>query len=134
MNERMKLLRLKQKMSQTEFGSHIGLTTSAISDIERGKVKTLTEGNIKLICREFNINETWLRTGKGKMEKDISIEEETYARFGKIMEVGSPIKKNMATMLLKIVETLPDEQWESIYEEFKSCIDRVERAEKESED
>jgi len=134
MNERLKSLRLKQKMNQSEFGSRIGLTTSAISDIERGKVKTITEGNIKLICREFNINEEWLRTGRGEMEKDLSIEEETYGRFGKIMEVGSPIKKNMATMLLKIVETLPDEQWESIYEEFKACIDRVERVEKESED
>jgi len=121
-------------MNQSEFGSRIGLTTSAISDIERGKVKTITEGNIKLICREFNINEEWLRTGRGKMEKDLSIEEETYGRFGKIMEAGSPIKKNMATMLLKIVDTLPDEQWNYIYEEFKACINRVERVEEESED
>jgi len=133
MVNRIKKLRNENDMTQEEFSKRINISRSNLAGIETGKVG-ITDRIINDICREFNINDIWLRTGKGNMKKDLSIEEETYGRFGKIMEVGSPIKKNMATMLLKIVETLPDEQWESIYEEFKACIDRVERAEKESED
>lgn len=133
MKERIKKVRESLNMSQAEFSKEILVGSSTVAMWELG-TRSPKDIHISKICEKLSISEVWLRTGKGNMKKDLSIEEETYGRFGKIMEVGSPIKKNMATMLLKIVETLPDEQWESIYEEFKACIDRVERVEKESED
>ena len=30
------------------------------------------------ICREFNVNEEWLRTGSGKMKEDIPTEDEYF--------------------------------------------------------
>ena len=37
-----------------------------MSKIETGQV-SVNETNIKLICKTYNVNEEWLRTGKGEM-------------------------------------------------------------------
>lgn len=66
MNERIKQLRKALGLSGEKFGGAIGLTRMAISNLERGKYN-LTEQSIKSICREFNVNEQWLRTGEGEM-------------------------------------------------------------------
>lgn len=66
MNERVKQLRKELGLSGAKFGEKIGLTRMAISNIENDKYN-LTEQSIKSICREFNVNENWLRNGEGKM-------------------------------------------------------------------
>ena len=66
MNKRVKELRKILGLSGEKFGYRLGLKRSAISKIENDLV-TLSESNIKSICREFNVNEDWLRTGQGNM-------------------------------------------------------------------
>lgn len=65
-NERVKQLRSELGLSGEKFGARLGVGRSAISDIERCR-NGLSEQNIKSICREFNVNENWLRTGEGEM-------------------------------------------------------------------
>ena len=67
MNERIMALRKALKLSQTEFGKHIGLTASGVSNIEVG-IREVQERHIKLILSEFpSVNEKWLRSGEGEM-------------------------------------------------------------------
>lgn len=66
MNERVKQLRKELKLSGEKFGDKIGVKRAAISKIENGATG-LSEQNIKSICREFNVNENWLRNGEGEM-------------------------------------------------------------------
>lgn len=66
MNERIKELRKELGLSGEKFGNKIGLTRMAISNLENNKYN-LTEQTIISICREFNVNEDWLRTGNGNM-------------------------------------------------------------------
>ena len=66
MNERIKELRLKLGLSQDEFGRRLGVTRGAITNIELNKVEPKPLF-IDLMCREFNVSETWLRTGDGEM-------------------------------------------------------------------
>ena len=65
MNERIKKLRTRLDLTQKQFGSKIGLRSS-ISEIESGKAP-LTDRTIITICSVFNVNENWIRTGKGKI-------------------------------------------------------------------
>lgn len=67
--ERIKHVRTLNKLSQEAFAKKIGIKGSAISLYESNE-RTVTETSIKSICREFQIDEEWLRTGKGKPEKD----------------------------------------------------------------
>ncbi len=66
MNERIKLLRKTLKLSGEKFGEKLGVKRSAISDLETGR-NNLSEQMLLAICREYNVNEEWLRTGEGEM-------------------------------------------------------------------
>lgn len=66
MNERLKLLRRELQLNQTEFGNRLGLKQSAVANYENGTRQPL-DTVITSICREFGVNEEWLRTGEGEM-------------------------------------------------------------------
>ena len=66
MNERVKKIRKAVNLSQREFGKRLGVQDTAISKIESGGNK-VSEQMILAICREFGVNEEWLRTGAGEM-------------------------------------------------------------------
>lgn len=66
MNERVKEIRKKLGLTQLEFAKQLGVTSAAISKIESNKRK-LTEQMLLAICREFGINETWIRIGEGNI-------------------------------------------------------------------
>lgn len=65
MNERLKELRKNEGLTLEKFGARLGVSKVAISLIESGK-NNLTEQMMKAICREFNVNEEWLRDGVGE--------------------------------------------------------------------
>lgn len=64
-NGRIKKVRKALDLTQREFASRIGMKQNSIALIESGR-KT-SDQTISLICREFHVNETWLRTGLGDM-------------------------------------------------------------------
>lgn len=100
-NERVKEIRKSKGLTLEKFGERLGLKKNAISQIETGK-NTLTEQNIKSICREFNVNETWLRTGEGEMFAELS-QEELVAQFvGRALATNDKFIINTFTALAKL--------------------------------
>lgn len=72
LGERIKKIRKSAMLSQLSFAKSLGINRAHISRIETGTAKP-SEQLIKSICREYDINEKWLRSGKGPMvEKSIS--------------------------------------------------------------
>ena len=66
LQDRIKLLRKELNLTQEKFGERLGMKKNSISQIENG-VNSLTEQLLVSICREFSVNEKWLRTGEGEM-------------------------------------------------------------------
>ena len=62
-NARIRILRKSLGLSQSEFGSKIGLQPSSLSDIENEKCD-VTKRILILICSQFNVSEEWLLSGK----------------------------------------------------------------------
>ena len=107
MGERVKELRKALGLSGEKFGEKIGVTRSAISDIERGR-NGLSDSNILAICREFNVNEEWLRTGMGEMFKDMTLDEEIISFIGDIQwDTSNTFKKRFISAISKLSE----EEW-----------------------
>lgn len=68
MNERIKTLRKEYlHLTLEQFGARLGVGKTAISNIENGN-RNVTDQMFKAICREFHVNEEWLRTGTGDWE------------------------------------------------------------------
>lgn len=113
--ERVNAVRRSKKMTMEQFGEQIGVQKSAISKIEKDKVN-LSEQAIKSICREFNVNEDWLRTGAGGPENMFIPEDMRYLNtVGRLGNEQNEFKKFCINMLMD----LPDKYWDYIYEEFK---------------
>lgn len=71
MNERIKLLRAALGLSQEDFGRPLGVKRSSICLIESGD-RNVSNQILVAICREYNVNETWLRTGSGAMFNELT--------------------------------------------------------------
>lgn len=122
MNNRIKELRLDLGLSQEAFGKQIKIGRSSVSKLESGE-NNPSDQTISLICKEFNVNEEWLRTGEGGNENmyvKATPYQMAYNRFGYIMENATPEKKAALTMLLELLYTVPDNTWNTIMKEFEA--------------
>ena len=105
LNERVKLLRKTLDLTMEKFGEKIGVKKSAISLIESGK-NSLTEQMIKSICREFDVDEEWLRNGTGSMFIERTRDEEIANFIGTIQSVDDDsFMKKFISMLAKLDES-----------------------------
>lgn len=121
MKERIRQLRKALGLNQTDFGNRIGVKQTTIAGYETG-AKNPMDAVVTSICREFNVNEAWLRTGDGgddNMFVKATPYEQAYNRFGYIMENSSPSKKAALTMLLEVLYEVPDDKWEMIMKQFE---------------
>ena len=66
MKSRIHAVRAQADLTMAEFAKRIGMTTSSISLFEGGKAPP-SDRTVLSICREFGVNEHWLRTGEGEM-------------------------------------------------------------------
>ena len=69
MNERIKKLRKDSGLNQKDFGEKIKIVRSSVAKLETGE-NNPSDRTIDLICRVFNVNEKWLRTGEGPVYKE----------------------------------------------------------------
>lgn len=117
-NERIKQLRKRLKLTQTEFGEQIGVKGNTITGYEKG-IRNPTDAIILSICREFNVDEEWLRTGEGEMFVIQSNEEEIAAFLGAVLaEEGETYKKQ----LILALANLSDEGWRGLKEFLDAII------------
>ena len=100
--ERVKTVRKSKEMTMEEFGKRLGVTRTAISNIEKG-YRGLTEQMLKSICREFSVDEEWLRTGDGDMPQKLSEEEEVASLVSNLLEDGRD--NPFFGIILEIVQT-----------------------------
>lgn len=109
MNSRIKQVRLALNLSQDEFGRRLGVTRGAITNIEFNKTEP-KQLFVELLCREFDVNEAWLRTGEGEMFIKKSREEEIAAFVGNILK-GEP---DFRRRLVSVLARLSVEEWQML--------------------
>lgn len=106
MKERIKELRKTLGFTQQKFSEKIGVKRNTVAQYETGRNIPI-DSVINLICREFNVNEEWLRTGEGEMFKPRSRNEELFDFVTNA--IGEPT--GIQAKLLSIMARLTDEQW-----------------------
>ena len=103
--ERVKEIRKSLGLTLEKFGDKVGVTKVAISNIEKGN-RNLTDQMAISICREFNVNENWLRTGEGEMFIELSRDEQIAEFVGRTLSTESDsFKKRFIAMLAKLDES-----------------------------
>ena len=118
--DRVKAIRKELNMTLEQFGEKLGVTKTAISYVENNK-RNLTEQMLLSICREFGVNEIWLRTGEGDVENmftKLSDDDRYSINLGKLSITENQLAKNM---LNAIAEASP-EKLKHIEEFMKACL------------
>ena len=108
MKGRIKEVRKALKLSQDEFGRRLGVTRGAITNLELNKVEPKPLF-IDLLCREFNVNEDWLRTGEGEMFVPLDREQEI-ARM--TLELLDEEDNSFKYRLIKSLMNLDPSKWD----------------------
>lgn len=122
--ERIRAIRNHFDLTLEKFGERIGMKKSSLSQLENG-VNSLTEQTLKSICREFNVNETWLRTGNGEMFNEMDSMDIAFNRFGHIMGNASTQKKAVLAALVEMMYYFPDDKWDYVYKQFENCLNEA---------
>lgn len=115
-NERIKEVRKSLGLTLEKFGERIGLKKSAVSLIENEK-NSVTDANVKAICREFGVDYIWLTTGDGEMFVDT--DDDFIERIDRIMAGEDDARKNLFKFMLE----LSDEDIEALDRLMKKVIE-----------
>ncbi len=121
-NERIDKCIQESGLTKTAFAEKINVSQQYISKLVRGGAPS--DRTIADIAREFNVNETWLRTGEGEMFVPVSRDEQIAAFIGGMLADGGSFKHRFISMLSRLDEN----EWE--------VLERMalEMAEKEKKD
>ena len=98
--DRIKKIRKEKKMTQEDFSKKLGLARNSIANYEIGR-REPTNAIIVSICREFDVNEDWLRTGEGEMFIQIPEEDETAAL---VYDLLGPDKESFYNIVLETIK------------------------------
>lgn len=97
-------------LNQEEFAKKIGLSRNFINQVENGK-KNFSDRTISDICREFSVNETWLRTGKGEPTIKRTHNQKIQAFANDVMELPD---EDFKKKLIYNLASLEAEDWEKL--------------------
>lgn len=115
MNERIKALRKVLGMSQDIFAEKLGLTKNYISLIENGN-RNLSEQSVKVLCKEFNVSEEWMRNGTGEMFLPVDRNADIARLTKQLLDEESDSFKNR---LISILSNLSVEEWQYLEKRAK---------------
>lgn len=107
MHNRIKQIRTFYKLTQQEFADRLNVSRSNIANYEKDN-RTPIDAMIALICREFNVNEEWLRTGKGEMFAPVNRDKEIEAFMDTVMKSESA---DFRRRLVSVLSKLDSAEW-----------------------
>lgn len=118
MNTRIRELRKTLELNQTDFGSRIGVKQGTVASYESGARAPL-DSVVRSICREYNVNEDWLRTGQGEMFLSNNRENQLAMWMGRVL---SEEEESFKKRLLNVLRGLTEAQWVMIEEKAKELF------------
>lgn len=123
MNERLKKLRKALDLTQQAFADRIGLKRNTVAQYEMGRNEPIDAVLIS-ICREFDVNETWLRTGEG----DMFLPADRHTAIAKLTkqllnEEDDSFKNRFVAMLANLNE----DDWDFLKKKAAELVDSKEK-------
>ena len=145
LNERLKKLRKALDLTQQEFADRIGVKRNTIATYEIGR-NTPLDAVIASICREFNVSETWLRTGEGEMvlPSPNGVMDELVQKYGlstrgkviveKFLDLNPDVQEAVAVYIEEVAAAFSDAGTSAPVPVFAPADLRAEHTATESED
>ena len=129
MKDRIKMVRKAVGLTQQAFADKLGIKQNTVALYEMGR-SGVSDGIITSICREFNVNETWLRTGEGEMfRKRTDNEILTEFTADLVFEADDSFKKAIVTTFAK----MDDDTWDHFEKWARTFLEQFHEIKKEQD-
>lgn len=107
MKDRLKKLRKELDLTQQAFADKIGMKQNTIAQYEMGRT-TPSDAIIFSICREFGVDENWLRTGEGKMFEELTDQQKVMKYTDMLLRDTDSVVANAIQSFIVTYEQLDD--------------------------
>lgn len=121
LHERLKQLRKTLDLTQQEFADRIGSKRNTIAKYET-ETNTPSAAIISLICREFRVNEKWLREGTGEMFLPIDRNADIAKLTRQLLDEETDSFKNR---FISILANLDTHEWELLEKHARELYDGI---------
>ena len=125
MGARIKFVRTESKLTQQAFADRAGISRGALANYEVDRNDPL-DAVITLICREFGINENWLRYGTGDMKAETTQKQKLTRFFADVLATAPDDR----SAFIAALDDLPPEFWPLVVDLAKGIVKNL----KEKED
>ena len=115
-----KVIKDKAK-TKTEFAEKLNISQSFVSRLASGE-KEPSDRTIADICREYDVNEDWLRTGRGDPYIQLSRDEELAQFFREVMKGEDP---DFRRRLLSVMSRLTTDEWALLEQMAWKLVDEL---------
>ena len=109
MKDRIKKIRKELDLTQQGFAEKIGTTANVLTNYETGR-RNPSASVINNICKTFDVNETWLRTGEGEMFVQRTRNQIITDFLGDLIIEDATFKKR----LIEALAELDERDWEAL--------------------
>ena len=110
LHTRIKKLRKSLDLTQQKFADALGIKQTTVASYEIGRIVP-SDSTIKLICREFDVNEEWIRTGNGEMFTPGIKDKQISAMLADVMKSG---EDSFRHRLVSALARLDDDGWDNL--------------------
>lgn len=117
MKNRISQIRKNNNMTQEAFAKKLNLSKNFVWMLEKGE-RVASDRTIADICREFNVNEKWLRTGDGEQTTKLTRNQEIAKFANDIMELPD---KNIKKRLINALSKFDERDWKAL-EKLLDCL------------
>lgn len=123
-SSRLNLVVQNSGLTKTAFAKKINISQPFLSQLCAGTHKP-SDRTIKDICREFHVNETWLRTGIGDMKADTTHREKIADFFTDVLATAPDERSAFVSALAD----LPPEFWPLVVDLAKNITANIKKEE-----
>ncbi len=123
MNERIRAIIEAKKIKKAEFAKKLNISQPFVSELCSG-IKSPSDRTIADICREFDVNEEWLRTGKGEMFIPKSRTDEITAFVGDILRDESDFRQRFISVLARMTT----DEWKILEKKILEIAEEIKKA------
>lgn len=120
LSERIKEIRKSENLTQQKFAERLGIKQNTVAQYEIGRNVPI-DAIITAICREFSVNENWIRYGTGEMKSETTQKQRLSKFFGDVLATAPDDR----SAFIAALDSLPPEFWPIIVDVARGIVQNI---------
>ena len=120
--ERIKEVRKSESLTQQKFAERIGIKQNTVAQYEMGRNIPI-DAIITAICKEFSVNESWLRYGIGDMKAKTTQKQKLTRFFADVLATAPDDR----SAFIAALDDLPPEFWPLVVDLAKNITKNIKK-------